>query len=94
MSTDPDPIKVREENEMQLVVTTGRQLGDSHAATRGADMQIGGPNGTKRKRDPRKNKSTAEKQQTEHSKRKVARKTHKEKEHIKERMDKRQQYSQ
>ncbi len=60
MSTDPDPIKVREENEMQLVVTTGRQLGDSHTATRGADMQIGGPNGTKRKRDPRKTKAQQE----------------------------------
>ena len=68
MSTDPDPIKVREENEMQLAVTTGRQLSDSHAAARGADMQIGGPNDTKGKRDPRKNKSTAEKQQTEHRK--------------------------
>ncbi len=68
MNTDPDPIKVREENEMQLVVTTGRQLSDSHTATRGADMQIGGPNDTKRKRDPRKNKSTTEKQQSEHSK--------------------------
>ncbi len=54
MSTDPDPIKVREENEMQLVVTTGRQLSDSHTATRSADMQVGGPNGTKRKKDPRK----------------------------------------
>ncbi len=68
MSTDPDPIKVREENEMQLVVTTRRQLSDSHTAARGADMQIGGPNDTKRKRDPEKTKARQKKQQSEHRK--------------------------